>query len=336
MKFIDEIDIHVRGGNGGNGCVAFRRERYRPKGGPSGGNGGRGGDVILEATSQLSSLLEMRYHPRWKAGNGTHGQGNDRYGRSGKDVVIRLPVGTVVTDTESGAQLADLDADGMQVVVAKGGKGGRGNMHFATSTRQTPDFAEEGRKGEERVLHLELKLLADVGVIGFPNVGKSTLIRRVSAARPRVADYPFTTLVPTLGVVRLDDVREMVLADMPGLIQGASDGVGLGIRFLKHVERTRVLCHVITVGREEGTRPLSDLEAIDAELAGFDPDLAARPQVIALNKMDLTHVREEAQRTVAEIEKNGRGPVVVISAATGEGIDELLEALWSTLHPSDD
>ncbi len=331
MKFIDEADIEVAAGDGGNGCVAFRREKYRPRGGPSGGDGGRGGDVVLEADAGMSSLMDLRFHPHWKAGKGTNGQGNDRFGRAGRRVLIRVPVGTVVTDAETGAPIADLDAADKLVVAARGGQGGHGNLHFKTPTRRAPDFAQPGEKGEARRLHLELKLLADVGIIGFPNVGKSTLVRKVSAARPKVADYPFTTLVPTLGVVRLDDGREMVMADMPGLIEGASDGAGLGIRFLKHVERTRVLCHLLTLDREPGSDPLRDLETINAELGRFSPELALRPQVVAINKADLTGVREAAPKVVAAIEAAGLGPAHLVSAATGEGIDELLDAVFSML-----
>jgi GTP-binding protein len=331
MKFIDEVQIEVTGGDGGNGCVAFRREKFRPKGGPSGGDGGHGGSVIIRAAGNLSSLLELRYHPRWKGKKGTNGQGNDRFGRKGENVVILVPVGTIVSDTETRAVLADLDAPDAEVVAASGGRGGRGNLHFKSATRRAPDFAEPGEKGEHRMLHLELKLLADVGVLGFPNVGKSTLIRRVSAARPRVADYPFTTLVPTLGVVRLDDMRVMVMADMPGLIEGAAEGVGLGHRFLKHVERTRVLCHIVSPARLPDSDPVADLQTIDMELERFSTDLAARPQVVVINKVDLPDVREAVDELRERFADRGIENVQVISAATGEGIGELLEAIWGML-----
>ncbi len=336
MKFIDEAQIDVSAGDGGAGCVAFRRERFRPKGGPAGGDGGRGGSIILEATERMSSLLDLRYHPHWKAEKGRNGGGNDRNGRSGQDVVIHVPCGTVIVDADTGDQIADLDRSGKTATAARGGRGGRGNLHFRSSTRQAPDFAEPGGKGEIRRLKLELKLIADVGVLGFPNVGQSTLVRRVSAARPRVADYPFTTLVPSPGVVRLDDERTFVIADMPGLVEGASDGVGLGIRFLKHVERTRVLCHLVTVGREPGSDPVRDLAIINEELAGFSPELAERPQVVAVNKVDLGEVREALDETCLRLDEAGAHRVLAISAATGEGIADLLAALWSALSSAGD
>jgi GTP-binding protein len=327
VKFIDEADVEVEAGRGGNGCVAFRRERFKPKGGPSGGDGGRGGDVLVEANTRMSSLLDLRFHPLWKAGKGRNGSGNDRNGRSGRDAVILVPAGTVVTDAATGETLADLVECSQRVTVARGGRGGRGNLHFKGPTRRAPDFAEPGREGEKRTLHLEIKLLADVGVLGFPNLGKSTLVRRVSAARPRVADYPFTTLVPTLGVVRLDHSREFVIADMPGLIRGAADGAGLGHRFLRHVERTSVLCHMVTVGREPGSDPVTDHAILNAELARYSPELASRRQVVALNKIDLPEVREHAD----EAARGLPGPVHLVSAATGEGVDDLLEELWKVL-----
>lgn len=336
MKFIDEVEIDVQAGDGGDGCVAFRRERFRPKGGPAGGDGGRGGSVIIEATERMASLLDLRYHPHWKAEKGRNGQGSDRNGRSGEDVIIHVPCGTVILDADSGEQIADLDTSGRTATAARGGRGGRGNLHFRSSTRQAPDFAEPGGRGESRRLKLELKLIADVGVLGFPNVGKSTLVRRVSAARPRVADYPFTTLVPSPGVVRLDDERTFVVADMPGLVEGASEGVGLGIRFLRHVERTRVLCHLVTVGREPGSDPVRDLETINEELSRFSPALAERPQVVAVNKVDLAEVRTSLDETRRRLEEAGAARVLAISAATGEGTADLLEALWSALSRSGD
>lgn len=332
MRFIDEVDIDVHAGKGGDGCVAFRRERYKPKGGPSGGDGGRGGNVIVEATGRMSSLLDLRYHPHWKAGSGRNGQGNDRSGAGGEDVTIHVPPGTVISDVDSGETIADLDEDGRRVIVARGGRGGRGNLHFKKPTRRAPDFAEPGGEGEGRRLHLELKLIADVGVLGFPNLGKSTLVTRVSAARPRVADYPFTTLVPTPGVVRLDDLREFVIADMPGLVEGASEGVGLGIRFLRHVERTRVLCHLVTVEREPESDPLEDYAIINEEISRFSPELADRPQVVAVNKMDLPQVRDAAGDLRRRLEEGGARRVHLISAATGEGVPDLLEALWEALE----
>src|SRR5215831_8532202 len=290
MQFIDEARIEVKAGDGGNGCVAFRREKFMPRGGPSGGDGGHGGSVILVADPQLSTLLDFRYQRHYRAARGQHGLGSDCNGRDGDDLIVPVPLGTVVFDDASGAQLVDLATAGERFLLVRGGKGGRGNMHFATSTNQAPRHAEPGQPGEERTVRLELRLLADVGLLGFPNVGKSTFISRVSRARPKIADYPFTTLVPHLGVVELSDQRSFVLADIPGLVEGASEGAGLGHQFLRHVERCRVLLHIVeatfTVGPDRA--PLHDFDVINSELARYAPELAGKPQVVVLNKIDAT------------------------------------------------
>ncbi len=333
MQFIDECTIDVRAGNGGDGKVAFRREPNVPRGGPSGGDGGNGGSIVLVADEQLSTLLDLRYQKTYKAKHGEPGFDRDKYGASAPDVNVRVPVGTVVYDADSGEQLADLSAAGQRFVAAQGGKGGRGNIHFATSTYQAPTKAEPGEPGQERRLRLELKLLADAGLLGYPNVGKSTFISAVSRARPKIADYPFTTLVPNLGVVGLPGGRSFVLADIPGLIEGASEGHGLGTRFLRHVERTRVLLHLIELSAEPGRDPLHDYDVINRELERYSPELAARPQVVALSKMDLTETRE-AYPTWRDAFAARGVTLHAVSAATGEGARELLEALYATIRPS--
>ncbi|HEX2569969.1 MAG TPA: GTPase ObgE [Polyangia bacterium] len=331
MQFIDEVKIYVQGGDGGNGCVAFRREKYVPRGGPSGGDGGNGGSVVMVADPQLSTLLDLRYQQHYRAGRGEHGQGHDCYGRAAEDLLVRVPVGTLVKDEATDEVLADLDRPDMRFVAARGGRGGRGNMHFATPTNQAPRHAEEGTPGEMRTLRLELKLLADAGIVGYPNVGKSTFISRVSRARPKIADYPFTTLTPNLGVVSLSEGRSFVLADIPGLIEGAAEGHGLGHRFLRHVERTSVLLHLIECSVEPERDPVHDYEVIQRELAEYDAALAARPQVVALTKMDLTETRE-AYATLREAFAARGIELYAISAATGEGIKEVLERLWAHLE----
>ncbi|MCX8073107.1 MAG: GTPase ObgE [Candidatus Binatia bacterium] len=334
MKFVDEVEVYVRGGDGGRGCVSFCREKYRPRGGPDGGDGGDGGDVVLVADEGLSTLLDFRFQPELRAKRGEHGRGKQQYGKRGEDVVARVPCGTLVYDADTGELLADLQKAGERVVVARGGRGGKGNMHFATPTNQAPRYAQPGTPGEERRLRLELQLLADVGLIGFPNVGKSSLLRRVSAARPRVADYPFTTLVPHLGVVRADEDLSFVLADLPGLIEGAHQGQGLGDRFLRHVARTKLLLHVLDVGGLSGRDPVEDFDKINRELAAFDPRLARKPQMVAANKIDLNGAR----RCFAEVERRlvARGiEVHPISAATGEGVQALMKLVgqrWRELR----
>jgi len=326
MQFVDEVKIFVRSGDGGAGCVSFRREKFVPFGGPNGGDGGRGGDVIIEADRGLSTLLDMKQRPHQKAERGRHGMGKDRHGASGDDLVIHLPVGTLVKDAETGDVLADLDQHGQRMVILKGGRGGQGNARFMTSTNRTPRFAQPGEPGEERWLRLELKLLADVGLLGMPSVGKSSLIAKVSAARPKIADYPFTTLVPNLGVVLYKDYRSFVIADIPGLIEGAHEGAGLGHRFLRHVERTRLLVHLLDPCRPPASDSLADYDAINRELALFDPELAGKPQIVVVNKIDRTDVKDllpQIRQTFTE-----RGVhVFPISAATGEGIPELLDEI---------
>jgi GTP-binding protein len=324
--FIDEVVIHVRAGNGGNGCLAFRREKYVPRGGPSGGDGGRGGDVVLVSSEHYNTLLHLRFNPEHKAGRGRHGEGSNRTGRDGDPIEVPVPVGTVVYDAGTGETLHDFTKTYERLVVARGGRGGRGNARFATSTHQAPTEHEPGRPGEEKRLRLELKLLADVGLVGFPNAGKSTLISRISAARPKIADYPFTTLEPHLGVVSLPDQRTFVVADIPGLIEGAHEGHGLGTRFLRHIERTRVLAHLVDVSAASGRDPVRDFEVVERELAGFSPDLAAKPAVVVATKLDVAQepARIQALRDLAE----QRGlPFYAISAVTGQGLEELTHAL---------
>jgi len=333
MQFVDQARIHVHAGDGGKGAVAFRREKFVPKGGPSGGDGGDGGSIVLEVDPGLSTLLDFRYRKEYRARSGEPGANKDMYGRAGEDLVLRVPPGTQIFDDATGDLLADLRADGERFVVARGGRGGRGNMHFATPTDRAPRHAEPGTPGEERDIRLDLKLLADVGLLGFPNVGKSSLIARISAARPKIADYPFTTLVPNLGMVRLSDDRSLVVADIPGLIAGAHEGAGLGDRFLRHVERTRVLVHLLdasVAAGGAGRTPLRDFEAINRELALFDPELAKRPQIVALNKIDLPDVRRQLKRIEAPFARR-KIRLLPISAATGEGVDALLESVWRVL-----
>ena len=323
-QFIDTARITVIAGKGGNGAVAFRREKYVAAGGPDGGDGGKGGDVIFTVDDHMTTLLDFRYKRKYTAENGENGQGKRCTGKSGADLVIRVPRGTVVRDAQSGAVMHDM-SDGADWRAAKGGSGGWGNQHFATPTRQAPRFAKNGNPGEERELTLELKLLADVGLAGFPNVGKSTLLSVVSAAKPKIANYHFTTLQPNLGVVSVGDGENFVLADIPGLIEGAAEGAGLGHDFLRHVDRCRLIIHVLDASGSEGRDPLEDFNTINAELAGWNPELAARPQIVALNKCDL--IGEEGQSSLAELEAalDGLGyEHHRISAATGEGTRALV------------
>lgn len=326
-QFVDEVEIRVQAGRGGNGCVAFRREKYVPRGGPAGGDGGDGGNVVVEADQRLRTLLDLRSMALVKARNGQPGMSKQMNGRGGEDRVIRLPVGTVVIDADSKDILVDLVDLGQRSVVAKGGHGGRGNMHFRTSTNRAPRRAEDGWAGEERSLRLELKLMADVGLLGFPNVGKSTFIRRVSRARPKVAAYPFTTLVPHLGVCELSDLRSIIIADIPGLVEGASEGAGLGYRFLRHLERTSVLLHLLDPTLVEHGSGVEAFEALNRELAAYSDRLANLPQVVAVNKIDLPDVR--AQLPDLEKDLAARGiSLHRVSAATGEGVGRLLEVLY--------
>jgi GTPase len=330
VKFIDEVELEVAGGDGGNGCVAFRREKYVPLGGPSGGDGGDGGDVIFEADLRLSTLLDLRHSRRLEAKGGENGRGKDQYGKAGKDLLQSVPVGTQIYDLSHGALLADLDAPGKRFVVARGGRGGRGNIHFSTPQDRAPRTAEPGEPGEQRRVRLELKLLADVGVVGFPNVGKSTFIAAVSRARPRIADYPFTTLVPNLGVASIGLDHSFVIADVPGIIEGAAEGAGLGLRFLRHLERTRVLLHLITLDPDPGREPLRDFDVLLEEMQRFDPGLAARPAVVAMSKMDLPEVREVFPEVRDALATRGI-QLLPLSAATGEGTQDILHALYRTL-----
>jgi GTP-binding protein len=333
MKFIDEATIEVRSGNGGRGAVAFMRQKYMPKMGPSGGDGGAGGNVYFEATHDLQSLLDFKFQPHYAAENGEAGASMDCNGRGGKDLTLRVPVGTVLRDAESGQFLADLVEAGKPVLVLKGGRGGLGNMNFATAARQAPDFAQPGEPGVERRIKLELKLLADVALVGFPNAGKSTLISRWSAAKPKIANYPFTTLVPNLGVVRGKSL-DFVLADIPGIIEGAADGKGLGIRFLKHAERTRAIVMMMDLDPFTGRDLVHEYRVLCDEMAAFSRELVDRPRLVALNKIDALGTELE-ERGVSELKallaEEGRGEPFLISAVTGQGLDPLKDALESEL-----
>jgi GTP-binding protein len=327
MKFIDSCELAVAAGNGGNGAVAFRREKFVPFGGPAGGDGGKGGDIVFVADPGLGTLMDLRYAHTLRAKNGEHGMGSDCYGRGAEDLRVRVPVGTAVIDADSGALLYDITREGQEEIVAKGGRGGRGNIHFATSFDRAPRRAEPGEEGEQKRFRLELKVMADVGLLGFPNVGKSTFVSACSRARPKIADYPFTTLEPHLGVVRIDDDASFVIADIPGLIPGAAQGAGLGIRFLKHVERTRALLHLVTLDYGEGRAPMKDYLALSAELKQFDPELAKRPVICAMTKADLPEVREAFPKVQKEFAKK-KIALRLVSAATGEGMRELLVDLF--------
>jgi GTP-binding protein len=330
--FVDEVDIHVTAGSGGNGCLSFRREKFVPRGGPDGGDGGAGGSVYIIAVSTRNTLIDFRYHPEFTAGRGRHGQGSNRTGHSADDLEIHVPIGTLVFENDGSTRrlVADLAHDGERVLIARGGRGGRGNAQFVSSTNRAPRRTEPGATGEEKSLHLELKLLADVGLVGFPNAGKSTLISRISAARPKIADYPFTTLAPNLGVVSLSDDRSFVVADVPGLIKGAHEGHGLGDRFLRHVQRSKVLVHLVDVSGASGRDPVEDFDTIQEELRRFDAALAAKPQIVAANKVDAL---DDPSRLVAlsrHVASIGL-PMFSISAVTGEGLPDLVEAMWRAI-----
>ncbi len=328
--FIDEVRILVKAGDGGNGCLAFRREKYVPRGGPSGGDGGRGGDVVMVASDHYNTLLHFRFNPEHKAERGRHGEGSNKTGRDGASIEVPTPVGTMVYDAESGGLLHDFTAAGDRFVVAHGGRGGRGNARFATSTHQAPTEHEPGKPGQERRLRLELKLLADVGLVGFPNAGKSTLISRISAARPKIADYPFTTLEPNLGVVSTRDDRTFVVADIPGLIEGAHEGHGLGTQFLKHIERTRLLLHLVDVSEASGRDPVRDFDVVMSELASFSEDLAKKPMIVVATKLDAAQDPER----IAALEHHAAGlhlPFLEISSVTGEGLPALIDAIAAQL-----
>jgi GTP-binding protein len=328
--FVDEVLIHVKAGNGGDGAVSFRREKHVPRGGPDGGDGGRGGSVVMTADSNLTTLIDFRYKRDYKAGRGENGGGKQKHGANGADIELRVPVGTLLTDPVSGETVADFVRTGQREVVARGGIGGRGNARFATSTHQTPRFSEKGEPAEERDLRMELKLLADVGLIGFPNVGKSTLIAKISAARPKIADYPFTTLVPNLGVVRMEDSQSFVVADIPGLIEGAHTGAGLGHQFLRHVERTRLLVHLLDVSGLSGRDPWEDFETVNRELTAYSERLAERPQIVALNKADMPDAAPLIADLTPRLEELGY-PIYRVSALTGEGVRALLYAISERL-----
>jgi GTP-binding protein len=348
--FVDEVDIHVEAGHGGRGCLAFRREKFVPRGGPSGGDGGHGGSVYIVASPHINTLINYRYHPLSDAEPGQHGMGSNCTGAGGKDLELAVPIGTLVYEKIAATQnpehlenpekpgyklLADLSEEGQRVLVAKGGRGGMGNARFATATNRAPRKVQPGEPGEIKDLRLELKLLADVGLVGFPNAGKSTMIARISAARPKIADYPFTTLVPNLGVVRISADRSFVVADVPGLIEGAHRGQGLGHQFLRHLERTKVLVHLVDMSGATGRNPADDLDTVRRELELFAPTLAAKPQIVVANKMDT--VDPSNDDAVAELEKRASElglPFLRVSGVSGQGVPELLEAMWKGLAPS--
>jgi GTPase len=332
--FIDEAKIRVKAGDGGNGCMAFRREKFVPRGGPSGGDGGRGGDVIMESSQRHNTLIHFRYNPEHKAQRGEHGMGSNCSGSDGHEIVLQVPVGTALYDAETGELVHDFQEPDERVVVAKGGRGGRGNQHFATSTHQAPREHELGRPGEERLFRLELKLLADVGLVGYPNAGKSTLISRISAAKPKIADYPFTTLEPNLGVVTVGEApheESFVVADVPGLIEGAHQGQGLGVQFLRHIERTRLLVHLVDVSDASGRPdPVEDFKVINKELESFDPRLLEKPMIVVATKIDVAN--PEKLKKLTTHAKRRKLEFHAISAVTGQGIDELKWALAKRLR----
>jgi GTP-binding protein len=339
MKFIDEANIEVIAGDGGNGAVSFRREKYVPRGGPDGGDGGRGGSIWAIADRNINTLIDYRYARIHRAKPGERGRGADQYGRGSEDIVLRMPVGTLITDAETGTPVADLAMHGQKALLAQGGKGGLGNLHFKSSTNRAPRQSTPGEEGVQRMLHLELKVLADVGLLGLPNAGKSTLIRAVSAARPKVADYPFTTLAPNLGVVRVDENRSFVVADIPGLIDGAADGAGLGHQFLRHLQRNRLLLHLVDIAPLDGTSdPVADARAIVKELKRYDLALFDKPRWLVLNKLDLVEPDERAQRIAAFVDAyRWTGPVFAIAAINGDGCRELVYAIqdWLEKHPAE-
>jgi GTP-binding protein len=326
-RFVDEATIFVKAGDGGNGCVSFRREKYAPRGGPNGGNGGDGGSVIFFTDPQVETLLDFKFRPKNHAKKGQPGMGNDKFGRNGEDLRLHVPVGTIVKDRDSDEVLHDLNEPQFEVVIAPGGKGGRGNMEFKHSTNQTPRYAEDGTEGEERWLKLELKLVADVGLVGLPNAGKSTFLSRVSAATPKIAAYPFTTLKPQLGLVAVNEQSRFVLADLPGLIEGAHQGIGLGDQFLRHIERTRILLFLLDTGGMADTSPAEAFKTLHHELASYSKDLAQKPALVAANKMDLTEAKDELELLQEELKM----PIFPISAVTGEGIRPLLDAIIQVL-----
>ncbi len=324
--FVDLAKIYVKAGDGGNGCVAFRREKFVPFGGPAGGNGGKGGDVILVADGKLQTLMDFKYKKHYKAKRGQHGSGGNKFGKSAEDLVLRVPIGTIVKDAETGEVIADLTKDGEKVIIAKGGKGGKGNSAFKSPTNQAPTEAEEGEKGEEKWIILELKLLADIGIIGFPNAGKSTLISTISHAKPKIADYPFTTLSPVLGVIQFDIGESVVIADIPGLIEGASEGQGLGHEFLRHIERTKALIHVIDVSDFREREPIEAFESINKELENYSPELLDKKQIVVGNKIDMLSDKNKIEELKEKFKEKGY-KFIPISLITKEGVDELLNEI---------
>jgi GTP-binding protein len=341
--FVDEVDIHVQAGSGGSGCLSFRREKFVPRGGPDGGDGGSGGSVFIVATPTKNTLVDFRFHPEFKARRGQHGQGSNKTGQTANDLEIAVPIGTLVYEKDPEGDLhllGDLAEEGQRMRVAKGGRGGRGNARFVSSTNRAPRRTEPGEEGEEKLLRLQLKLIADVGLIGFPNAGKSTLISRISAARPKIADYPFTTLIPNLGVVTLSGDRSFVVADVPGLIKGAHEGHGLGHQFLRHIERTKVLVHLVDVSGASGREPVEDFDTILDELQRFSPAVAAKPQIVAANKMDAVDDPDRVKALERHVKAIRLKPdkrkllFLKISGASGEGVDALLEAAWKEIAKS--
>ena len=338
--FVDEVDIHVEAGHGGAGCLAFRREKFIPRGGPSGGDGGLGGSVFVVASPHTNTLINYRFHPLFSAERGVHGMGSNCTGRDGADLELAVPIGTLVYEksvdpAQPMVLIADLATVGQRVLVAKGGRGGMGNARFATATNRAPRKVQPGEDGEIKDLRLELKLLADVGLVGFPNAGKSTMIARISAARPKIADYPFTTLVPNLGVVRVSEDRSFVVADVPGLIEGAHRGLGLGHQFLRHLERTKVLVHLVDMSGSTGRNPAEDLDTVRKELELFAPTLAAKPQIVVANKMDaFDPANEDALKALEKRAKKLKLPFLRVSGVSGQGVPELLEAMWKGLASS--
>lgn len=328
IMFVDEAEIYVKGGDGGDGCVGFRREAYVPRGGPDGGDGGDGGSVFFEAVDNVDTLMDFVGHHHWKAEDGKKGMGKKKFGRRGKDIIVQVPCGTLIYDRDTNILLKDLTEKGQRVCIARGGKGGRGNAQFATPVDQAPDYAEPGKPGQERNIKLELKLIADVGLVGLPNAGKSTLLAHVSAARPKIASYPFTTIQPMLGIVELSRYRRMVLADLPGLIEGAHEGAGLGDEFLKHIERTRIIVHLIDIMPMDESDPVANYHLIRNELTKYSEKLAGKPELVVANKMDLTGADEVLDRLREELDQ----PVMAISAVTGKGLMPMLEKLWDVIE----
>lgn len=335
MQFVDYVTIYVKAGDGGRGCVSFRREKYVPRGGPDGGDGGRGGHITFRATNALNTLLDQTYHREYRAQRGQHGMGKKMHGKNGEDLIIPVPVGTILKDAETNDVLIDLDRNGMEAVIVKGGRGGLGNSHFATPTRQAPRYAQPGEEGDEKRLILELKLLADVGLVGLPNAGKSTLLSVISSAKPKIADYPFTTLKPVLGVVKLENYKSFVVADIPGLIEGAHKGVGLGFQFLRHVERTSILLHLVDISEAGEDDPVEDLEKVNMELELYSPELIKKPQAVAGTKLDVAGNRERLERLETYCKKN-RIDFFPVAAVTGSGIKDLLAYLTIKVEETKD